>query len=113
MQKMNTSTSYSFNPMVLSIKLLSFPSLQDLNSDSISDCVAGGKSGVVAALDGKTGALLWSYKVALHSDAAAQDVFAPLFLHDLNSDGVSDVLLARGTASFPAANALWDKTRSF
>ena len=78
---------------------------QDLNSDSVTDCVASGKSGLLVSVDGKSGELLWSYKVAFNSFASSVDVFAPIFLHDLNSDGVSDLLLAQGRNSFPVEGA--------
>jgi outer membrane protein assembly factor BamB len=61
-----------------------------------------GKAGTLMSVDGKTGETLWVYKVALNSPSWKLDVLRPIFLPDLNTDGVADILVSQGQESFPA-----------
>ena len=69
---------------------------EDLNGDGVDDCVGGGRAGVLIAVSGKTGDKLWDFDVdhVTHSDLMS--MYTPQFIHDLNGDHVSDLLVVHG-----------------
>lgn len=67
----------------------------DLNNDGVPDCLLGGRGGVFDAISGKNGALLWAFAdVKVRSDI--MNLYTAQFIHDLNNDGVMDVLQVHG-----------------
>eukprot|EP00095_Tigriopus_kingsejongensis_P007875 maker-scaffold127_size327531-snap-gene-1.8 protein:Tk07875 transcript:maker-scaffold127_size327531-snap-gene-1.8-mRNA-1 annotation:"hypothetical protein BRAFLDRAFT_93831" len=68
---------------------------EDLNQDNITDCLAGGRAGLFFAVSGKDGSTLWEFENhIIQSDLMS--VYAAQFIHDLNGDGVPEVLAVHG-----------------
>lgn len=78
----------------------SSPRLVDVNGDGVLDVITAagvqGKSGLVYALDGKTGATLWKAKVG-------EEIYATVGMVDVDKDGVPE--MAAGGRDFDFA--LW------
>ena len=77
----------------------------DINSDRINDCVISGPGGLLVALDGKSGRLLWEMKeFNLQSpeeiDVNSVDLYTVNLIPDLDSDGVPDVIGAHTDERF-------------
>ncbi|HJX05637.1 MAG TPA: MopE-related protein [Candidatus Nanoarchaeia archaeon] len=66
------------------------PLAVDVNKDGFYEIFATGQ-GKVTCLDGRTGALLWSF-----SNGGIYE-HAPFEIHDLNNDGIEEVVIASGS----------------
>lgn len=69
----------------------------DVNNDRINDCVASGPGGLLVAIDGKSGRLLWELKeFNLQSpeeiDVNSVDLYTVNLIRDLDSDGIPDII---------------------
>lgn len=77
----------------------------DINNDLTNDCVASGPGGLLHAIDGKTGKLLWDFKrLSIVSpdemDASSVDLYTVNIIRDLDSDGVTDIISAHTDERF-------------
>ena len=82
----------------------------DLDSDNVTDCLAGGRAGLFLAISVKTGEKIWDFADhAVKSDLMS--VYAAQFVQDLDSDGVQDVLAVHGgdPLSDPAHRNMWGR----
>ncbi|XP_074604720.1 uncharacterized protein LOC141858013 [Brevipalpus obovatus] len=71
---------------------------KDLTDDGIKDCVVGGRLGSLYAFNMASGDIIWSFR-DLESEKIDQtaNFYAPLYLsHDLDNDGVEDMVLMHG-----------------
>jgi len=73
----------------------------DITGDGIKDIFIGGRSPHFRALDGKTGAVLWEYKVDQHKDDSIMKYARfnfnnSVLVPDQNNDGLADVLTVNG-----------------
>lgn len=64
----------------------------DINNDRTNDCIISGPGGLLVALDGKSGRLLWEMKefslqAAEDSDVNSVDLYTVNMMRDLDSDG--------------------------
>ena len=67
----------------------------DITFDGIPDCLLGGRAGAFVAVDGRTGAKLWSFKhQPIYSDK--MNLYTAQFVQDLDNDGVMEVLQTHG-----------------
>ncbi|XP_053681189.1 uncharacterized protein LOC128732052 [Anopheles nili] len=67
----------------------------DINGDGGQDCVAAGRGGLILAIDGHTGRILWELKDYSDLESYAEisiDLYTINVVRDLNSDGVSDII---------------------
>lgn len=67
----------------------------DINSDGQSDCVAAGRGGLILAVDGRNGNILWELKDYSDLESYAEtsiDLYTINVVRDLNNDGIADVL---------------------
>lgn len=69
----------------------------DINSDRINDCIVSGPGGLLVALDGKSGRMLWEMKeFNLQSpeeiDVNSVDLYTVNLMRDLDSDGIPDIV---------------------
>jgi hypothetical protein len=67
----------------------------DINEDGQPDCIVSGRGGLVAAINGRTGAILWELKEFSELEAIAEliiDLYTISLVRDLDSDGVSDIV---------------------
>ena len=67
----------------------------DIDQDGIPDCLCAGRGGVFEAVSGKEGELLWMFLDAEHRNEM-MNLYTPQFIHDLDGDGVLDVLQIHG-----------------
>ncbi len=72
----------------------------DINRDGISDIVIGGRSAELFAIDGKSGQTIWTFKEANNikkpTDLGWFNFYNPQFIHDVDEDGLSDLIVANG-----------------
>ena len=67
----------------------------DINADGGADCVAAGRGGLILALDGRNGRILWELKDYSDLESYAEisiDLYTINVVPDLNSDGIADIL---------------------
>ncbi|XP_053669432.1 uncharacterized protein LOC128719819 [Anopheles marshallii] len=67
----------------------------DINSDGGNDCVAAGRGGLILALDGHNGRILWELKDYSDLESYAEisiDLYTINVVRDLNGDGISDLI---------------------
>uniref|UniRef100_A0A182PD56 FAM234A/B beta-propeller domain-containing protein n=1 Tax=Anopheles epiroticus TaxID=199890 RepID=A0A182PD56_9DIPT len=67
----------------------------DINADGGQDCVAAGRGGLILALDGRNGRILWELKDYSDLESYAEisiDLYTINVVHDLNSDGIADIM---------------------
>ncbi|XP_054284858.1 uncharacterized protein LOC129001555 isoform X2 [Macrosteles quadrilineatus] len=67
----------------------------DLNGDKTNDCVISGKGGVLSALSGLDGSVLWELKKPPSKDDV--DVYAVQYINDVDFDLVPDILAAHSS----------------
>jgi hypothetical protein len=77
----------------------------DINLDSIFDCIISGPGGLLLAIDGKQGKLLWELKrFSIQSpeeyDVNAVDLYTINLMRDLDSDSVPDIIGAHTDERF-------------
>ncbi|MBL7698787.1 MAG: PQQ-binding-like beta-propeller repeat protein [Chitinophagaceae bacterium] len=73
----------------------------DINGDSIGDIFIGGRSPQLKALDGKTGAVIWTYNSDKYKDDsilkyARYNFNNSVLVPDQNGDGIQDLLTVNG-----------------
>ncbi|XP_055329557.1 uncharacterized protein LOC129582151 isoform X2 [Paramacrobiotus metropolitanus] len=73
----------------------------DLNGDGAKDCVAGGRAGVLLAIDSRNGSRLWTFPV-LSTDLA--NFYTAQVLADTDRDNVPDLLVSHGGDPLRAPN---------
>uniref|UniRef100_A0A182SD26 FAM234A/B beta-propeller domain-containing protein n=1 Tax=Anopheles maculatus TaxID=74869 RepID=A0A182SD26_9DIPT len=67
----------------------------DINSDGGNDCVAAGRGGLILALDGHNGRILWELKDYSDLESYAEisiDLYTINVVRDLNGDSISDLI---------------------
>ena len=92
------------------------PALEDVNSDGILDALFGTEGGFVYAVDGKSGALLWTRSVPFKPSFTYPEFrsfMASPALWDINQDGVRDVILGSRNGTLYAfdgktGHVLWE-----
>lgn len=77
----------------------------DINNDRTNDCIISGPGGLLVALDGKSGRLLWEMKefnmqAPEEIDVNSVDLYTVNLMRDLDSDGVPDVIGAHTDERF-------------
>ncbi|KAG5682233.1 hypothetical protein PVAND_011598 [Polypedilum vanderplanki] len=78
----------------------------DINSDSINDCIVSGPGGLLYAIDGKQGKLLWELKrfniqtSASEFDINSVDLYTINLMRDLDSDSIPDIISAHTDERF-------------
>lgn len=73
----------------------------DINADGIKDVIIGGRSPQLKALDGKSGAVLWTYNFAKYKDDPVMQYARfnfnnSVLVPDQNGDGIADLLTVNG-----------------
>ncbi|MCY1058916.1 FG-GAP-like repeat-containing protein [Nannocystis sp. SCPEA4] len=91
------------------------PALADLDGDGALDVVVGDESGVLRALNGKTGATLWDKKSGTN-EYNARGYIAAAAIADLDGDGKDDVIAGARDAILAAyrgrdGEVLWQQAR--
>ena len=71
---------------------------KDLNSDGIKDVIISGRSAQLLAIDGSNGSLLWEFFPynTNPSDSGIYNFYNPQFIHDVDGDSISDILVSNG-----------------
>lgn len=74
---------------------------KDITGDGTADVLIGGRSAQLFAINGRTGNVLWEYlstngEMDLRNDTTLLNFYNPQFVHDLDHDGVEDILIAFG-----------------
>jgi hypothetical protein len=67
----------------------------DINEDSRQDCVVSGRGGLVAAINGKSGEVMWELKDYSELEAISEliiDLYTISLVSDLDRDGISDIV---------------------
>ena len=68
----------------------------DLNSDNITDCIAGGRAGLLLAISGIDGSLLWNFNSNHIAHTDLMSMYTPQLVHDIDGDGISDAVIVHG-----------------
>lgn len=70
----------------------------DLTNDGYIDCVAAGRGGMIVAISGKTGDIIWEYCEKMEYEDAINPYYIDLYtinpVRDLDGDQITDVLSA-------------------
>uniref|UniRef100_A0A915HI41 FAM234A/B beta-propeller domain-containing protein n=1 Tax=Romanomermis culicivorax TaxID=13658 RepID=A0A915HI41_ROMCU len=66
----------------------------DVDNDGISDCILGGKSGILKLINGKNGTIMWEFLTIAGSN---RRVLEPQLVNDLDADGFADILVTVDT----------------
>src|SRR5690606_23588818 len=82
----------------------------DINNDGVKDVFIGGRSPNFRALDGRTGAILWSYQYAQYEQHpvlkyARYNFNNSVLVPDQNNDGLQDLLTVNGGNSKAEPNS--------
>lgn len=77
----------------------------DINSDQINDCVIAGPGGLLQAIDGKSGKLLWDFKrITIQTpdeiDINAVNLYTVNILRDRDFDQIPDIVAAHTSERF-------------
>jgi hypothetical protein len=79
----------------------------DVNIDGTNDCIVSGPGGLLVAVDGKSGTLLWQSKdyslmraQEEDFDVNAIDLYTINLMRDLDSDGINDIIAAHTDERF-------------
>ncbi len=87
-------------------EVVSTPTLADLNGDGVSDPILGARDGVFFALNGRSGAPLWTFKADDKPGAPGRlNHYSPARIPDVDGDGVVDLVqTSGGDVSIPAGD---------
>lgn len=69
---------------------------KDINNDGVSDVFIGGRSAELMAIDGKSGSVIWRFKVPSSQKKEWYNFYNPQFVPDQNNDGFEDILVSNG-----------------
>jgi outer membrane protein assembly factor BamB len=86
----------------------STPALEDIDSDGIPDILVGDESGSFYAINGKTGAILWSFQAEYKPHFTypeSRSFFSSAALTDINKDGVKDCVIGNRNGDVYAFNS--------
>jgi len=76
------------------------PAFLDITGDGVEDVFINGRSGVLKALNGKDGSLLWEFLPGLKAmDARGEgwfNFYNPQFVEDVDNDGIKDIVISNG-----------------
>ncbi|MBD2752706.1 outer membrane protein assembly factor BamB family protein [Spirosoma validum] len=70
--------------------------LKDINADQIDDVFINGRSSELQAIDGATGRVIWKFDTLNYPGKSWFNFYNPQFIHDVDHDGIDDLLLANG-----------------
>ncbi len=74
--------------------------LADLDQDGTPDIVIGGRTGVLKAISGKSGRVLWEFEDIAEQKALIRrryfNFYNPQLLPDLDGDGIGEILVSNG-----------------
>lgn len=73
--------------------------LRDITGDGIDDPILYGRSSELKAINGFTGEVIWSFDTLKHSNNGTKrwfNFYSPQFIHDLDGDGLGDILVSNG-----------------
>ncbi|XP_017875939.1 uncharacterized protein LOC108622524 isoform X2 [Ceratina calcarata] len=71
----------------------------DLNNDKIKDCIICGKSGILHAVNGDSGASLWELPIRDLEEWEFSDIYDAKFIADVDGDDVGDVIASHSMQS--------------
>ena len=76
------------------------PVFLNINEDDVPDVVIGGRGAQLFAVDGFNGNMIWEFQIKNHDfDALGYmrfNFYTPQVLHDINEDGVEELLVSNG-----------------
>ncbi len=77
------------------------PVFKDLNNDETPDVIIGGRTGILYAINGKSGELFWEFmpdheSMDIVNDRSILNFYNPQFIPDQDGDGIEDILIAYG-----------------
>jgi outer membrane protein assembly factor BamB len=76
------------------------PAFLDITQDGINDIVINGRAGILIAVEGSTGSVIWEFLPDVTFDEARDmgiyNFYNPQVIPDQNSDGLPDLLVANG-----------------
>lgn len=73
--------------------------LLDITNDGIEDIFLNGRSSELKAINGATGEVIWAFdtvKYSLNKTKRWFNFYNPQFIHDIDKDGVRDILISNG-----------------
>ncbi len=79
---------------------ISSPVLEDINKDKVSDIIVISKNGIVYAIDGATGDIIWT-----NNDVGDQ-VYTTPALYDFSGDKIKDIVYITGSGEIQVIDAL-------
>lgn len=76
------------------------PALYDISGDGVEDVFINGRSGVLKALNGRNGKLIWEFLPGYDPEQARGEgwynFYNPQFVKDQDGDGVRDIVISNG-----------------
>lgn len=77
------------------------PAFKDLNNDKTPDVIIGGRSAILYAINGRSGALFWEFlpthdSLDIVNDRSILNFYNPQFIPDQDGDRREDILIAYG-----------------
>jgi outer membrane protein assembly factor BamB len=70
--------------------------LKDINADQIDDVFINGRASELQAINGATGRVIWKFDTLNYPNKSWFNFYNPQFIHDVDKDGIDDLLLANG-----------------
>lgn len=77
----------------------------DVNNDQVNDCIIAGPGGLLQAIDGKNGKILWDFKrITIQTpdelDINAVNLYTINLIRDLDLDGIPDIVASHTSERF-------------